>query len=50
MTKGLIGEVPQTLWLFDFPLLAREMTLREAPALQGQLLPAHWHAQKTADS
>jgi hypothetical protein len=32
------------------PLLARDMTLREAPALQGQLLPAHWHAQKTADN
>lgn len=31
------------------PLLSRDMTLREAPALQGQLLPAHWHAQKTAD-
>ncbi|WP_434601180.1 fatty acid cis/trans isomerase [Pseudomonas sp. Z4-7] len=23
VTKGLIGEVPQTLWLFDFPLLER---------------------------
>ncbi|MBX9712643.1 MAG: winged helix-turn-helix transcriptional regulator, partial [Pseudomonadaceae bacterium] len=32
------------------PLLARDMALREAPALQGQLLPAHWHAQKPADS
>ncbi len=23
VTKGLIGEVPQTLWLFDYPLLER---------------------------
>src|SRR3546814_13582249 len=23
VTKGLIGEVPQTMWLFDFPLLER---------------------------
>ena len=23
MTKGLIGEVPQTMWLFDYPLLER---------------------------
>ncbi len=30
------------------PLTAREMTLREAPALQGQLLPAHWHAKVPA--
>ncbi len=23
VTKGLIGEVPQTMWLFDYPLLER---------------------------
>lgn len=32
------------------PLLARDMTLREAPALQGQLLPAHWHARQASSS
>mgnify|MGYP003601469384 FL=1 len=30
------------------PLTARGMALREAPALQGQLLPAHWHAKISA--
>lgn len=25
------------------PLAARDVTLEEAPALKGQLLPAHWH-------
>jgi DNA-binding HxlR family transcriptional regulator len=28
------------------PLVARDMTLCEVPALQGQLLPAHWHAKQ----
>jgi DNA-binding HxlR family transcriptional regulator len=28
------------------PLVARDMTLCEAPTLQGQLLPAHWHAKQ----
>lgn len=27
------------------PLRARDMSLLEAPQLQGQLLPAHWHAK-----
>lgn len=27
------------------PLQARDMSLREAPELHGQLLPAHWHAK-----
>ncbi len=28
------------------PLEARDVTLEEAPALKGQLLPAHWHAKQ----
>jgi DNA-binding HxlR family transcriptional regulator len=28
------------------PLRARDMSLREAPELEGQLLPAHWHAKR----
>lgn len=27
------------------PLHARDMSLREAPELEGKLLPAHWHRQ-----
>ncbi|GLK91474.1 winged helix-turn-helix transcriptional regulator [Pseudomonas turukhanskensis] len=28
------------------PLRARDMSLREAPELEGQLLPAHWQAKR----
>lgn len=28
------------------PLEARDVTLEEAPALKGQLLPAHWHEKQ----
>ncbi|WP_415754317.1 winged helix-turn-helix transcriptional regulator [Pseudomonas leptonychotis] len=28
------------------PLAARDVTLEEAPALKGQLLPAHWHEKQ----
>jgi DNA-binding HxlR family transcriptional regulator len=30
------------------PLAARDVALREAPAWEGQLLPAHWHAKPPA--
>lgn len=30
------------------PLVSRDVDLHEAPALQGQLLPAHWHAKSRA--
>jgi DNA-binding HxlR family transcriptional regulator len=28
------------------PLRARDMSLREAPEMEGKLLPAHWHAKR----
>ena len=29
------------------PLQARDMSLREAPEMEGKLLPAHWHAKRS---
>mgnify|MGYP006206365895 CR=1 FL=1 len=31
------------------PLLPRDVQLEEAPALKGQLLPEHWHAQQAGE-
>ena len=31
------------------PLLARDVTLHEAPGFEGQLLPAHWHAKQAGE-
>lgn len=32
------------------PLQPRDVQLEEAPALKGQLLPAHWHEKQAAES